>query len=262
MLTHRRLAVVVAIIIGSTLAAVFSVVGPVAARYRSHMAITGVRGHESASWERFADRITESLPSSELRASSLVTRTRAFGYRHDDFEIRLQDTSTTSGDIIEVTVRVLGSGWPATSFEGVQWSATRRSSLGVRGLGRWEAGVWIPGAHLSPYLLRLIPRRALLSLQNDAAPRAVNGPGLAINGAFYAALVAALLLVAGVVRRLARRIGGRCERCGYKSEPARRCPECGSPPQPASRASSRGSVQHPPSRAPIATATPRGPAPT
>jgi hypothetical protein len=84
----------------------------------------------------------------------------------------------------------------------------------------------------------VVLRRDGIVIMSDGRrlPTRVIWPGFLADTAFYAAVLAALILVPRRLRRHLRRRAGRCTRCGYDRrgiDAATPCPECGVAPHPA-----------------------------
>jgi hypothetical protein len=178
-----------------------------------------------------------------------VTRRERFGWRRDSWAIAVIQFAGPDGADLErpggsweelVVIRV---GWPmraigAGAFSGAfghfeaspspgrhQYDAfTRTPALSLRGgyaPGPWPTrSDWPPRSALTGY--RALDRFAL--------PLLPLWPGFAINTAFYALLLFALIRGPRVLRRELRRRRGRCGACGYDRvglAPGAACPECG-----------------------------------
>lgn len=84
-----------------------------------------------------------------------------------------------------------------------------------------------------------LPHRASRWLADDAAwrrrlPTTILWPGVLVNTFLYAAVLAALFLGVGSLRRACRRCCERCITCGYSlaGNTSGVCPECGSSVMP------------------------------
>lgn len=91
--------------------------------------------------------------------------------------------------------------------------------LGSEVLREW------PGLSLSSW--RVFPA----IVRNSFLPTRVEWPGFCANVGAYALAWLSTLVGVGAARRMLRRLGGRCESCGYDlrglGRAAERCPECG-----------------------------------
>ena len=125
-----------------------------------------------------------------------------------------------------MTVR---AGWPCRSVCGERWEAERG----------WDRYVVNPqvGANILA-LPKPEHERHMLSILRPAAqgkgsfriiPLRPSWPGFAINTVFYAAIVWALFVVPGNIKRRQRIKRNKCGRCAYPLGASSVCSECGTP---------------------------------